>query len=173
MSLSFVGNYGGKVNDTDQNVKQFYISPSSLADWVYKRLTTGLLVITPADKKKPIYIENDLTVKKDLYVVGSIYNPSDIKLKENIEDITSEQINNLFNLNPIHFSYKTDNTKNKHYGVLAQDIEKIFPELVKTTNHCKTVNYQELIPIMLAKMKVMQTEIDELKTSNSKIIYYH
>lgn len=163
-ALSSVSNYGSKQPDIKQNIKQFYVSPSSLADWVYKRLTTGLLVITPADKKKPIYIDNDLIVKKDLYVDGSIYNPSDIKLKENIKIISSEEMNNLFHLNPIHFSYKTDNTKNKHYGVLAQDIEKIFPELVKTTNDYKTVNYQELIPIMLAKMKIMQSELDELKT---------
>ena len=156
-------NYGGRVIDNQQGVKQFFVSSVSVADWIYKRLTTGMLVITPADKKRSIYIDNDLIVKKDLYVVGSIYNPSDINLKDNIEDISIEQINNLFNINPIHFSYKSDNTKHKHYGVLAQDIEKIFPELVKTTCDYKTVNYQELIPIMIAKMKAMQSELDELK----------
>lgn len=162
--LSTAANYGGRVVDNQQGVKQFYISGPSTAFWIYKRLTTGPLVITPADSKRPIYISNDLVVKKDLYVEGSIYNPSDEKLKENIESISLEQMDNLFKINPINFSYKDDKTKLKHFGVLAQDVEKVFPELVNTIeNNYKAVNYQELIPIMLSKMKLMQNEIDELK----------
>jgi hypothetical protein len=162
--VSTAANYGGRIVDSQQGVKQFYVSGPSTAFWVYKRLTRGPLVITPADNKQAIFISNDLVVKKDLYVEGSIYNPSDEKLKENIELISSEQIDNLFKINPIKFSYKQDKTKLKHFGVLAQDVEKVFPELVNTIeNDYKTVNYQELIPIMLAKMKKMQNEIDELK----------
>jgi hypothetical protein len=157
-------NYGGRVVDNQQGVKQFYGSGPSTAIWTYKRLTSGTIVITPADSKKAIYIDNDLVVKKNLYVDGSIYNPSDERLKENIEDISLEQIHNLFKIIPKHFSYKQDKTKLKHFGVLAQDVEKVFPELVHTIEKdYKTVNYQELIPLMLSKMKLMQNEIDELK----------
>ena len=162
--VSTAANYGGRVVDNQQGVKQFYVGGQGTASWVYKRLTTGTLVITPADKKNPIFVDNDLIVKKDIYIDGSIYNPSDAKLKENIEYISSEQIDSLFNLNPVKFSYKSDREKQKHFGLLAQDIEKIYPELVKIVDKdYKTVNYQELLPIMLAKMKLMQNEIDELK----------
>lgn len=162
--ISTAANYGGKVGSSQQTIKQFYVSGPSTAFWVYTRLTTGPLVITPADSKRAIYINNDLVVKKDLYVEGSIYNPSDEKLKENIELISQEQIENLFKINPIKFTYKQDKGKLNHFGVLAQDVEKVFPELIsKLENDYKTVNYQELIPIMLAKMKKMQNEIDELK----------
>jgi len=161
---STTSNYGGRVIDNQQGVKQFYGSGPNTAIWAYKRLTTGTVVITPADSKKAVYIDNDLVVKNNLYVDGSIYNPSDERLKDNIEDISLEQINNLFKINPKHFSYKQDKTKLKHFGVLAQDVEKVFPELVTTVEKgYKTVNYQELIPIMLSKMKQMQNEIDELK----------
>jgi len=161
---STAANYGGRIVDNQQGVKQFYVSGPGTAIWVYKRLTTGPRVITPGDDKTAIYMSNDLVVKKNLYVEGSIYNPSDEKLKENIELISTEQIDNLFKINPIKFSYKHDKTKLKHFGVLAQDVEKVFPELVnKIEKDYKNVNYQELIPIMLAKMKKMQNEIDELK----------
>jgi hypothetical protein len=164
--ISTVANYGGRVVDNQQGVKQFYVSGQSVVAWIYKRLKEQI-VITTADTSKPVFINNDLIVKKDLYVEGSIYNPSDEKLKENIESISLENIDNLFKINPIHFSYKQDKKKLKHFGVLAQDVEKVFPELVHTveTLHYdyKTVNYQELIPIMLSKMKQMQNEIDELK----------
>lgn len=166
--VSTAANYGGRVVDNQQGVKQFFVSGPSTASWVYSKLTNGLLIITPADKR-PIFISNDLVVKKDLYVDGSIYNPSDEKLKENIELITPEQTDNLFKINPIYFSYKADKEKLKHFGVLAQDVEKVFPELVNNFEKThKTVNYQELIPIMLSKMKQMQNEIDELKQSLQK-----
>ncbi len=162
--ISTTANYGGKMSDNQQGIKQFYVASPNVVSWVYKRLTGGTLVITPADIKKPVYIDNDLIVKKNMYVDGSLYNPSDENLKENIEVISQEQFNDLFTLNPIYFSYKNDKDKAKHFGLLAQDVEKIFPELVnKTDNGYKAVNYQELIPILLAKMKKMQSEIDELK----------
>ncbi len=166
--LSTSGNYGARVVDNQQGVKQFYVGSPSTANWIYRRLTNDALVITPVDSKRPIFIDNDLIVKKNLYVDGSIYNPSDAILKENVNDISSSQISKLFDLNPISFSYKNDKEKLKHFGLLAQDVEKVFPELVKDQNVYKSVNYQELLPIMLAKMKQMQTEIDELKETLQK-----
>lgn len=162
-------NYGGRIIDNYQGVKQFFIGSQGTINWVYKKISTGTTVITIADSKYPVYINNDLIVKKDLYVDGSIYNPSDAKLKDNIQDISSEQIDNLFNLNPISFSYIKDRCKLKHFGFLAQDVEKLFPELVKENDkNYKSINYHELLPIMLAKMKKMQSEIDELKQQLQK-----
>ena len=156
--ISTTANYGGRIDTQQGNVKQF-VSSSNLANWIYRKLENGLIVQTPAAKKYPVLITSDLIV------TGSIYNTSDERLKENISKINDESIDNLFTLNPIIFSYKNEFKKQKHYGVLAQEVEKKFPELVEDNNISgyKTVNYQELIPIMLAKMKKMQNEIDELK----------
>lgn len=162
MSLfSTAANYGGKVDTQQGNIKQFIVS-TSLANWVYKRLPNGLVVQTPVAQKYPVLIANDLIV------TGSLYNTSDERLKVNINKINDESIDNLFTLNPILFSYKNDSKNRTHYGVLAQEVEKIFPELVENNNISgyKTVNYQELIPIILAKMKRMQDEIDQLKQNN-------
>lgn len=156
--ISTTANYGGRVDTQQGNIKQF-ISSNNVAQWVYKKLSNGLVVQTPASQKNPVLITSDLIV------TGSLYNTSDERLKENISKITDESIDNLFTLNPIIFSYKNDCKKKIHYGVLAQDVEKKLPELVENNNISgyKTVNYQELIPIMLAKMKKIQDEIDELK----------
>ena len=139
-------------------MKQFYVSPTSVAVWIYKRLSSGMVVQTPADSKKNILIDNDLIVN------GSLYNASDANLKININEIESNATDHLFQLNPIHFNYKNDENNVLHYGFLAQDVEKCFPELVGSNDlGYKTVNYQEFIPLMLAKIKVMQEEINELK----------
>jgi len=155
--IGSVANYGGRQPDNFQNTKQFIESSSGQAAWVYKRLPNGMKVQTPANKIVPIYINSDL------YVNGSIYNPSDKALKDNIEDISENRNNNFDNLKPKEFVYKEDPSK-KHFGFIAQDMEKIYPELVKDSDFgYKTINYIELIPLLVSKIHSMQKEIDELK----------
>ena len=163
-SLSTSSNYGGRVQDNQQGVKQFYTSGTSAVNWIYKTLTSKLIVITPQNAKRPVYIDNDLIVEKNMYVNGSIFNPSDERLKENISHINADTCDLLFTLNPIHFSYKYDLKKTPHFGLIAQEVEDVFPELVVTReDDFKNVNYQEFIPLILCKMKYMQLEIDALK----------
>ena len=159
MSLySSVANYGGRQPDNTQNTKQFVQGTSGQAIWIYKKLPTGLKVQTPADAQTPVFINSDL------YVNGSIYNTSDKNLKDNIEPIEEVKFNELKNLEPKVFNYKKDTSNKKHYGFIAQEIEKVYPELVKDSVFgYKTVNYIELIPLLVSKINCMQKEIDELK----------
>ena len=158
--LGTVANYGGKQPTNTQNIKQFVVAPTvSQADWVFSKITpTGDIYITPANRKKSVYIYTDL------YVNGSIYNTSDKNHKEEIEPISESKIEKLFDLKPVEYKLKTEIKKKKHYGLIAQDVEEIYPELISDSNlGFKTVNYMELIPLLLLKMKNMQKEIDELK----------
>ena len=164
MSRFNTSNYLGRINNTTQGNIKYFSYQSNGTSWVYKK-DNGLTVLTPEIKSYPVYVDNDLIVTKDLIVNGSIFNPSDERLKQNILSINKEKTNKLFTINPVSFNYKNDPKNNNHFGVLAQDVEKIFPDLVQNNNILgyKTVNYQEFIPIMLAKMKQMQDEIDDLK----------
>lgn len=160
--MSLVGtiaNYGGKQPAMQSYIKQFVVSPTSTeALWYFKKFKSGNTVQTPVSNKFPVSIENDL------YVSGSIFNTSDLKLKDNIEPLNLNKINDLFNLKAVSFSFKSDSQKKIHYGFLAQEIEKIYPELVDDNNlGYKSVNYTEMIPLLLSKMKIMQNEMDELK----------
>jgi len=155
--IGTVANYGGRQPDNFQNTKQFIEGITGQAVWVYKRLLNGTKVQTPANKKISVYIDSDL------YVNGSIYNPSDIHLKDKIEPITENRCSDFNNLEPKEFIYKEDPTK-KHFGFIAQDVEKIYPELVKNSDlGYKTINYIEIIPLLVSKINSMQKEIDELK----------
>ena len=157
MSVS-INNYGGKYPDNTQGVKQFYTDSASQL-WAFKQIGipgNGVItkVITPTTK-------TDVLIQQNLIVEGSILNPSDVTLKKNIKTIENSEI---LNLTPVEFSFKSDETSKKHFGFVAQDLEKKFPELVShNMKGYKTVNYIELIPIMLSKMKQMQGEIDALK----------
>jgi len=165
MSLvSTVANYGGRQPDNIQSIKQFVVGIGSQVVWVYKRLTNGLIVQTPADRFKPVLINSDL------YVNGSIFNPSDKNLKKNIEPITDDKSNSIINLEPIEFNYKDDKSQRKHLGFIAQDVEKIYPELViGGQNDVKSINYVEFIPLLVLKIQNQQKEIDELREQINKL----
>jgi hypothetical protein len=154
-------NYSGRQGDNVQNIKQFVTSDVGVADWIYKKLSnSNTTVITPSNQNKTVMIP------KDLLVLGSINNPSDINLKNNIEKIDNSQFEKL---NPVSFNYKNDIQQKKHYGLIAQELETIYPELVSNNTGFKSVNYIELLPIILSQMKCMQQEIDKLKEELNEI----
>jgi hypothetical protein len=56
-------------------------------------------------------------------------NPSDRRLKENINSI-SYGLNEILQLNPVSFDWKNDNNKNKQFGFIAQEVKEIMPEAI-------------------------------------------
>jgi hypothetical protein len=157
--------WSSRMQDNKQMIKTFLpTNPNNIVNWVYKTLPNSILkVISPYDETKTVLIP------KDLLVLGSINNPSDINLKNNIEQIKSDT-NILKDLNPVSFTFKDDDQNKKHFGFIAQELENLYPELVSNNElGFKTVNYIEMIPILLSQMKIMQHEIDKLKEEIKKI----
>ena len=160
-------NYNGKQPDNTAYIKNFvYGNPANL--WKvkdYMKLDgTKESVITPTSSK----IEN-LYIPGDLFVDGSIINPSDANLKKNITPLHVETTEKLMKLNPASFEFKDDPSSETHYGFIASELEIHYPELVKTKPHhtysnVKSVNYLEIVPLLVHKMQQMQKEIDELKS---------
>jgi len=86
---------------------------------------------------------------------------SDSKYKENIEPINSA-ISILNNINGVSFNWKE--TGNKSYGVIAQELKDILPELVKQGEQGLSVSYIPLIAILIEAVKEQQKQIEELKS---------
>lgn len=181
MSYSSIANYGGSVSDSKQSIKQFIVSsPRNLAIWKNVSYSSppvtggagadpplNTTLLTPAVSKTPANINIPVYIPTDLYVNGTIYGtlvtPSDQNLKSNIHDISEIKINDFIRLEPKEFTYKS-NPEKKHYGFIAQNVENIYPELVNNDNIYKTINYIEIIPLLVSKINAMQKEIDELYT---------
>ena len=59
------------------------------------------------------------------------------------------------------------------FGVIAQDVEKLFPELVtqwKLSDDCQdalSVNYEKLIPVLIAAIQELAAKIEKLQTQES------
>ena len=58
---------------------------------------------------------------------------------------------------------KKDENKKQKIGLLAQDIEKVFPELVSENNGIKSVNYQGLVPVLINALKEQEERIKRLE----------
>jgi hypothetical protein len=101
---------------------------------------------------------------------------SDKRLKTNIEPLTGS-LSKLKELRPIEFDWLTG--RNRHeFGFIAQDIEKIIPEVVTEheaigstleflqkldgTEKYKTVDYSKLTVLLVDAIKEQQRQIDEL-----------
>lgn len=86
---------------------------------------------------------------------------SDIALKENLTPITNP-MEALSQLNGFGFTWKE--TGEKAYGLTAQDVEKVMPEIVKSRpDGYKGINYLNIIAFLVEAVKDLKQEIQELK----------
>lgn len=85
---------------------------------------------------------------------------SDVNFKENIQPISSA-LNTVKALEGVSFNWKE--TGAKSYGVIAQELQKLLPELVHQSEHGLSVSYLPLIAILIEAVKEQQKQIDELK----------
>ena len=56
-------------------------------------------------------------------------------------------------------------------GVIAQEVEKVVPEIVETREHdgYKAVKYEKLVPLLINAINDLKAEIEELKDINKKV----
>jgi hypothetical protein len=95
---------------------------------------------------------------------GELTINSDARLKSNIISLGST-LAKLLMIDGKSYTMKSNESKSK-IGLLAQNVQKVFPELVKTTNNkdkTLSVNYQGLIPVLINAIKEQQKQIKELK----------
>ena len=90
---------------------------------------------------------------------------SDERLKDSIQNVTDEDYLKLKELIPVTYSWKDDKQKEKHYGLIAQQVDKIFPELTrkKLFGEYMTINYIGLIPILVGMIQKQNSRISELE----------
>ena len=121
------------------------------------------------------------------FATGS-WQTSDVKLKKDIKPIASA-MDKLKLLEPRTYTFKSDEFKymglptETQYGFVAQDMEKVLPELVRDNEQpinndykkngmikFKCINYVELIPIMTQALKEQNETIEQLKSENEQLI---
>ena len=90
---------------------------------------------------------------------------SDKRLKDNVTPITNP-ISKIMKIGGYTFDWneKQDTYNGHDVGVIAQEVEKVLPEVVETReNGYKAVKYDKMVPLLIEAIKDQQKQIDELK----------
>ena len=174
---------GDNTTASDYNslvIGQYNSSGSSVTNsaTVFNTANTAFVIGNGADSSNKsdafkVMFNGDTTVSNDLTVSGDVVISSDARLKSNIVSLGST-LPKLLQIDGKSYEMKGK----QKIGVLAQEIQEVFPELVsEDDNEMLAVNYQGLVPVLInalkeqdAKMKEQETkfekqqaEIDELK----------
>lgn len=87
---------------------------------------------------------------------------SDIRLKKNVKDI-GRVLDKLEKIRAVSFNFKDDETNRKEIGVIAQELEKDFPELIyiDPKSGYKLVDYPKLTALLLQAIRDLQSDTDK------------
>ena len=92
-------------------------------------------------------------------------NLSDIELKKDLAPINSA-LEKLLSLRGVSFAWKDAELGTaREIGVIAQEVEAVFPELVSVITGRKFVSYLGLIPVLIEAIKEQQAQIADLRNS--------
>ena len=125
----------------------------------------------------------------NVYVSGTFTNPSDRRLKEDIRSLDKgDVLSKLMKLRPVSYNYRRAGEyrdmnlrEGRQYGLLAQEVESVFPEFVSEHVHpgsidengiaqedeitYKGMSYVDLIPLLITAIQEQQAEIEALKAA--------
>jgi hypothetical protein len=87
---------------------------------------------------------------------------SDAKFKENVQQIASA-VDTINSIQGVSFNWKE--TGQRSYGIIAQELAEVLPELVHSAERGLTVSYLPLIAILIEAIKEQQQQIDQLKNT--------
>lgn len=117
------------------------------------------------------------------FTSSAAWTPSDERLKKDVSNFEGA-LSKISQLTVKTYVFDNENyptmhfAEGKQYGVMAQNLEQIFPEMVLTSNHnipdkegnlteetmeIKAVNYDQLIPVLVKGMQEQQKMIEALK----------
>ena len=114
------------------------------------------------------------TISGDVHVTGKItatkdivaFQSSDASLKDNLKPI-SDALSKVTTLNGYEFDWndKQDTYTGHDVGVVAQEVEKVLPEVVQERDDgTKAVNYEKIVPLLIQSIKELSEQVEELKS---------
>ncbi|ELP94813.1 hypothetical protein EIN_247070 [Entamoeba invadens IP1] len=126
-------------------------------------------------KEDFIRIETLSSQMKQLHIFGEIFAEngflvrSDMRSKTNITAIKSA-LESIMSLSGVTYSYK-DDLNNRKYGFIAQEVEKIIPDLVtKDDTGNLSVDYLGVLPVLLESLKQIRRNVSFTRNEKDKII---
>ena len=160
ISMGFYSDQYFKFYESDNNTEVFAIDGNS-GD---VNIPTGKLAIGKSTTPSQV-----LDVVGNITATGTITSSSDVNLKTNVKPLENalEKISKLQGV-----SYNRNDLEDKeasHIGVIAQEIEKEYPEVVSESETGKRVAYGNMIAPLIEAIKELNIKINELGNENAEL----
>ena len=109
-----------------------------------------------------VYTQSGQLYATRMNAINGFYETSDARLKNFKDDIKALDV--VSEIPTKYFTWKEDKNQESQIGTSAQEVQKIYPELVsKTEDNTLTVDYAKLSIIALAAIKELKVKIQSLK----------
>jgi len=137
---------------------------ASNADVIFKNTQANgtFLANSTSTFKQNVQMDRDLTVTGTVTYGKLAQSKSDRRLKKDIQPLETP-LDKVSKLEGKKFKWKDDNAQD--FGVIAQEVEKVLPELTSEDKEgYKSVNYQGMIPYLIESIKELKNEVETLKS---------
>lgn len=99
---------------------------------------------------------------------------SDSRLKTNIQSLGEGHLSKILQMRPVSYQIKNQQAERITYGLIAQEIYTLYPEIVDLPERDDFsyygLSYTELIPILIAGTQEQQQQIEALKKENNELM---
>ena len=133
---------------------------------ILKNGNTGIGTSSPGYK---------LTVNGTAWCTSGAWSGSDVRWKKNIVPVL-EILKDIVKLTAVNFEWRTEEFPELGFedglqtGLIAQEVEDVFPELVKTDeNGYKAISYEKLSVVLVEAVKEQQYHIESYKSENDNL----
>jgi hypothetical protein len=108
------------------------------------------------------YISSNINIQNDIYVKGTLGNVSDIRVKDNLRKIE----NAMDRLDKINgYIYRRKDTGRQETGLVAQEVQKILPEVINkdNTNEYLNISYGNMSGIIVESLKELNQRLKKIE----------
>jgi len=127
------------------------------------RMTTNLMIGADADPSVALHVTGEGYFTSNI----TAYYSSDISLKDNIRPIESALFK-VQQIRGVEFDWNEKSTelqqeKGHDVGLIAQEVEKVLPEIVQIREDgIKAIQYEKVVPLLVEAIKEQQVTIENL-----------
>jgi hypothetical protein len=129
---------------------------------------TRLLIGKTSTTDPTLIVDISGTAFIETLITRSMATSSDLRLKQDIVDAPINK--GVLSLHPCFYRYIERPDAPQEYGLIAQEVEKVAPELVKTVSGYKSVMYDRLGVHLLAIVKEQEERIQRLESALATLL---
>jgi len=147
---------------TSSDAKFYYDGPNNDFELELESACTDFLITDNGSTRFTFTKSNG-----NFTATGNVTAYSDINLKKNIE-VIPDALNKVSQLRGVTFDRIDIEDEPRQSGVIAQEVEKVLPEVVRTTKDgMKTVAYGNLVGLLIESIKELKEEVETLKAERN------